>query len=134
VVVVIPHWGTQYTHVPEASQRRVARAFADAGADVVVGGHPHITQGTESYNGHLIVYSLGNFVFDGFSDADNNTGSILWMTVTAAGVRDWRLQPVHIDASGRPHAEPVATAAAAASQFAANPEPHAQGDATLSAR
>ena len=48
MVVVIPHWGTQYTHVPEASQRRAARAFADAGADLVIGGHPHWVQGWET--------------------------------------------------------------------------------------
>jgi poly-gamma-glutamate synthesis protein (capsule biosynthesis protein) len=64
VVVVIPHWGTQYTHVPEASQRRVARAFADAGADLVIGGHPHWVQGWETRGGAVIVHSLGNFVFD----------------------------------------------------------------------
>jgi poly-gamma-glutamate capsule biosynthesis protein CapA/YwtB (metallophosphatase superfamily) len=64
VVVVIPHWGTQYTHVPEASQRRVARAFADAGADLVIGGHPHWVQGWETRGDAVIVHSLGNFVFD----------------------------------------------------------------------
>lgn len=38
----------------------------DAGADIVVGGHPHVTQGAEIYRGRPIIYSLGNFVFDGF--------------------------------------------------------------------
>jgi poly-gamma-glutamate capsule biosynthesis protein CapA/YwtB (metallophosphatase superfamily) len=64
VVVVIPHWGTQYTHVPEASQRRAAKAFADAGADLVIGGHPHWVQGWETSGDSVIVHSLGNFVFD----------------------------------------------------------------------
>lgn len=64
VVVVIPHWGTQYTHRPEASQRRAAKAFAEAGADLVVGGHPHWVQGWERYGGTTVVHSLGNFVFD----------------------------------------------------------------------
>ena len=44
-VVVLTHWGTQYTHRPESSQRVAARAFADAGADLVIGGHPHWVQG-----------------------------------------------------------------------------------------
>lgn len=64
VVIVIPHWGTQYTHVPEASQRRAARAFVTAGADLVIGGHPHWVQGWERMSGSLVVHSLGNFVFD----------------------------------------------------------------------
>lgn len=64
VVVVIPHWGTQYTHVPEASQRRAARAFVKAGADLVIGGHPHWVQGWEMVDDSVVVHSLGNFVFD----------------------------------------------------------------------
>lgn len=63
-VVVMPHWGTQYTHVPEPSQRHVARVLARAGADLVVGGHPHWVQGWEMAGDTLAVHSLGNFVFD----------------------------------------------------------------------
>ncbi|GAA4706086.1 CapA family protein [Nocardioides conyzicola] len=64
VVVVMPHWGTQYSHRPEAIQHQVARELADAGADLVVGGHPHWVQGAEQMGGTLVVHSLGNFVFD----------------------------------------------------------------------
>jgi poly-gamma-glutamate synthesis protein (capsule biosynthesis protein) len=63
-VVVVPHWGTQYTHVPEPIQRRVARGFARAGADLVLGGHPHWVQGWEQMDDTTVVHSLGNFVFD----------------------------------------------------------------------
>jgi poly-gamma-glutamate synthesis protein (capsule biosynthesis protein) len=67
LLVVMTHWGTQYTHRPEPSQHRVGRALVDAGADLVVGGHPHWVQGIEVVDGDrrgLIVHSLGNFVFD----------------------------------------------------------------------
>jgi poly-gamma-glutamate capsule biosynthesis protein CapA/YwtB (metallophosphatase superfamily) len=64
VVVVLTHWGTQYTHQPEPSQRRAARAFVDAGADLIIGGHPHWVQGWEAYRESVIIHSLGNFVFD----------------------------------------------------------------------
>lgn len=64
VVVVLPHWGTQYSHRPEPVQHQVARELADAGADLVVGGHPHWVQGAEQVGGALVVHSLGNFVFD----------------------------------------------------------------------
>jgi poly-gamma-glutamate capsule biosynthesis protein CapA/YwtB (metallophosphatase superfamily) len=64
VVVVLTHWGTQYTHRPEPSQRIAARAFANAGADLVIGGHPHWIQGLEMAGSAVVVHSLGNFVFD----------------------------------------------------------------------
>ena len=63
-VVVLTHWGTQYTHRPEPSQRIAARAFAKAGADLVIGGHPHWVQGWEMVEKAVVVHSLGNFVFD----------------------------------------------------------------------
>ena len=64
VVVVMTHWGTQYTHRPEPSQRLAARALADAGADLVIGGHPHWVQGWEMAGSTVVVHSLGNFIFD----------------------------------------------------------------------
>jgi poly-gamma-glutamate synthesis protein (capsule biosynthesis protein) len=64
VVVVLPHWGEQYTHVPVPAQRRVGRALVAAGADVVVGGHPHWVQDVQRVGDGLVVYSLGNYVFD----------------------------------------------------------------------
>ena len=64
VVVVMPHWGTQYTHAAEPVQRHVARVLVGAGADLVVGGHPHWVQGLDVVRGSLVAHSLGNFVFD----------------------------------------------------------------------
>ncbi len=64
VVVVLPHWGTQYTHRPEPIQSTVARRLVRAGADLVVGGHPHWVQSTEEIRGVPVFHSLGNFVFD----------------------------------------------------------------------
>jgi poly-gamma-glutamate synthesis protein (capsule biosynthesis protein) len=64
VVLVVPHWGTQYTTELVPDQQLVARALVDAGADVVLGGHPHWVQGAEAYGEGFIAYSLGNFVFD----------------------------------------------------------------------
>jgi poly-gamma-glutamate synthesis protein (capsule biosynthesis protein) len=107
--VVIPymHWGQEHSDTAHARQRALARLMIRAGADAVVGTHPHVRQDVELIDGKPVIYSLGNFVFDGFSDTDNNTGSILWMTVGANGVSDWRLQSVHIDSSGLPHIAPT---------------------------
>jgi poly-gamma-glutamate capsule biosynthesis protein CapA/YwtB (metallophosphatase superfamily) len=64
VVVVLPHWGTQYTHTPEPIQSTVAKRLVAAGADLVVGGHPHWVQSAERISGVPVLHSLGNFVFD----------------------------------------------------------------------
>ena len=63
-MVVVPHWGDQYTYVPWPDQRRVGRALLDAGADLIAGGHPHWVQGVQVHRGKFVVHSLGNFIFD----------------------------------------------------------------------
>ncbi|WP_353625580.1 CapA family protein [Bacillus sp. JCM 19041] len=64
LVVVHAHWGQEYENRPNDRQRMLARALSDAGADIVIGHHPHVLQGMEVYNDTAIFYSLGNFVFD----------------------------------------------------------------------
>ncbi len=63
-LVVMPHWGPEYEPLPSKAQVAEGRAFIDAGADLVVGMHPHVVQPIEVYRGKAIAYSLGNFVFD----------------------------------------------------------------------
>ncbi len=62
-LVVYVHWGIERNTEPETYQRTMGRQYIDAGADLVVGSHPHVLQEIEYYNGKPIVYSLGNFVF-----------------------------------------------------------------------
>lgn len=62
-VVVAFHWGTEGGDQPDRLQRMLARRSIEAGADVVVGHHPHVLQGVEVYGGRPIIYSLGNFAF-----------------------------------------------------------------------
>ncbi|MFC4778626.1 CapA family protein [Paenibacillus sp. GCM10023252] len=63
VVVVMVHWGRENADQPEPYQRDFARQYIDAGADLVIGSHPHVLQGFETYKGKWIAYSLGNFIF-----------------------------------------------------------------------
>ncbi len=58
------HWGEELQHMPGEPQRTLARAIIDAGATAVLGHHPHVPQSLERYHDGLIIYSLGNFVFD----------------------------------------------------------------------
>ncbi|WP_019877386.1 CapA family protein [Sporichthya polymorpha] len=82
-VLVLPHWGEQYTHVPVRDQRRVARALVAAGADLVVGSHPHVVQAAERIGSSFVAYSLGNFVFDMDFSVPTQQGVILEVTLRA---------------------------------------------------
>ena len=62
-VIVYVHWGIEREEMPNEVQTTLAHRLVDAGADLVVGAHPHVLQGIEYYKGVLIAYSLGNFVF-----------------------------------------------------------------------
>ncbi len=67
IVIVVMHWGSELDTVPTPWQREHGRQFIAAGADAVVGHHPHVVQGIECYQGRYIAYSLGNFAFGGNS-------------------------------------------------------------------
>jgi len=71
--IVFYHGGEEGVHQPEAWKIRASRKLVDAGADVVLGGHPHVLQPMEVYNGVDIVYSLGNFCFGGNRRPENRT-------------------------------------------------------------
>ncbi len=62
-LVVYVHWGIERNTEPESYQRSMGQAYIDAGADLVVGSHPHVLQPVETYKDKTIAYSLGNFVF-----------------------------------------------------------------------
>ena len=90
--IVIPyfHWGIEYTKVPTKAQQTLARAAIDAGADMVLGNHPHWTQGIEEYKGKLIIYSMGNFVFDQDWSRPTMEGMLIhfyWRDRALVGVR-----------------------------------------------
>ena len=64
-VIAYPHWGTEGTSVYGLDQRQLAEAFAEAGADVIIGGHTHSLQGIDYIGDVPVFYSLGNFWFNG---------------------------------------------------------------------
>ncbi|MBQ8018288.1 MAG: CapA family protein [Methanobrevibacter sp.] len=64
LIIAYMHFGNEYSNSPNENQVKIAHELIDYGADVVLGAHPHVTQGIEMYNGKPIFYSLGNFIFD----------------------------------------------------------------------
>jgi len=99
IVAVSLHWGTEYTDQPTKEQREMARHLIDAGADLILGHHPHWLQGLEIYQGKLIAYSLGNFVFDQNWAEPTREGLVLQVEVDHEGVKQARVRPVFIQES-----------------------------------
>ena len=97
ICVVSLHWGREYVNVPSPSQVRLARGFIDAGADIIVGHHPHVVQPVEAYKGGLIFYSLGNFIFDILWSRNVRTGALAEVTLSSKGIEGYRLVPVFLE-------------------------------------
>lgn len=102
VVIVFVHWGNEYEVDVAPDQRAWGHTLIDAGADAVVGAHPHVVQPEEIYNGKLIAYSLGNFVFPLMWKAGTSNGALLELDVAKTGVVDHRYRRVKLDPSGAP--------------------------------
>lgn len=85
LVVVMVHWGIERAEEPEPYQVEKAHAFIEAGADLVIGSHPHVLQGIEAYNGKWIAYSLGNFIFTVSPNAETRQSAMLQADCRAGG-------------------------------------------------
>lgn len=96
VVVVSMHAGTEYATEPGTAQKDFARAAIDAGADLVIGHHPHVVQTFEKYNDGYIVYSLGNFVFDQMWSEETRLGAIAQITFDKDKIVKIDFMPVKI--------------------------------------
>ncbi len=81
IVIVYTHWGAEYITTANTIQRQQARELIDAGADVVIGSHPHVVQDREDYNGKRIYYSLGNFIFDQYFQPETQRGLVVSVTI-----------------------------------------------------
>lgn len=94
IVVVLVHWGREKTTRLEKHQTEMARRYVDAGADLVIGSHPHVLQGIERYKGKWIAYSLGNFIFTQSGSPGTNDSAILEANCGNGG--DCRLKVVPV--------------------------------------
>ncbi len=101
LVVVLLHAGTEYASAPSSDQVAIAHAAIDAGADLVVGHHPHVTQTFEQYKHGLIVFSLGDALFDIPRQAAMQ-GDMLRVHATRDGLTRAELWPFWIEEAIRP--------------------------------
>ncbi len=117
-VIVSMHAGTEYAARPNPRQVEFARAAVDAGARLVVGHHPHVTQTVEEYAGAAIFYSLGNLVFDQYQRKETQRGAVAEVEFSGATLSRYRLLDVAVDREGTrfENGEPAWTVPAAEQQ------------------
>lgn len=99
-IIVTIHAGTEYTYKPNEKQITFAHAAIDAGADMVIGHHPHWIQSIEQYQGKYIFYSLGNFIFDQMWSQETKEGLMLKITLkknSKVGLYQIELLPIIIE-------------------------------------
>lgn len=81
-VIVYPHWGIEYSPTMTPFQQSEAHGFIDAGADLILGAHPHVIEPIEIYKGKAIFYSMGNFIFDQSNTGPTSEGLSVGVVIT----------------------------------------------------
>jgi len=105
LVIVLLHWGTEFSFYPDPKQISQAHTIIDAGADAVIGHHPHVLQGWETYEGKPIFYSIGSFLYDPFSETvpsdkvlkERRTSIILKLSLNEEKTIECEITPTFID-------------------------------------
>jgi len=103
VVIVLPHWGSDYGPNPNSYQLHFAKVAVAAGADLVVGNHPHVVQAVQTIQGVQVFYSLGSLVFDQTWSLETQQGVIVRVTFQGAHYQGYELIPTHVDGDGTVH-------------------------------
>ena len=101
LVVIMMHAGVEYTNQPNTQQKQFAHTAIDAGADLVIGHHPHWVQVTEIYQGKPILYSLGNLVFDQMWSKETAEGALAQITIVDKSITGIKIIPIEIKDYGQ---------------------------------
>lgn len=102
LVIPVMHWGWEDETNSSPRQRQLAHTMIDAGADAVIGGHPHVTQEIEQYRGKPVIYSVGNFVMEETDNANQRRGWVLRLQLDKQGVRAFDTRVAQISMDGIP--------------------------------
>lgn len=103
--IVSLHWGDEFVPEPAPYQRQLAHRLVESGANLILGHHPHVLQPVEEYNGALIAYSLGNFIFDQRWGSEVETAGILDVVLSPA-IQEWKLHHTKINHTYQPELSP----------------------------
>ena len=99
ILIVSLHAGEEYSKEPNEFQKVFARNAIDAGADLIIGHHPHVVQPIEQYNQGWIVYSLGNFIFDQNFSEETKAGAMLKVVLEDKTIKEVSLLPIKFNSS-----------------------------------
>lgn len=105
IIIISLHWGVEYFFYPMPDQQKLARNLIEAGADIILGHHPHVVQGIEKYQKGIAIYSLGNFQF-GIELAKDfertNESFIIEFELSKRGVENYKIIPIKINENYQP--------------------------------
>lgn len=101
IVIVSIHWGDELMDRPSSRQKQIGEELVKAGANMVIGHHPHVVQGIRNIDGNLIAYSLGNFIFNGIV-RDTSWSLILSVTFSGQKMIKWSYRAIEKDCDHRP--------------------------------
>ena len=102
VVLISAHFGREYEHKPGQDALKLYRGFVDAGADLVIGHHPHVIRGVERYKSGVILHSLGNFSFASRTMRHQKSGAKMYsmiaqVEIDKGGIKSVRLHPLYVN-------------------------------------
>jgi len=103
ILIVSLHSGTEYAKKPTNFQKEFSKACIDAGADLILGHHPHVTQPVEQYKNGWIAYSLGNFIFDQSFSAETMQGILLDIEIVDGIIKEVNPKEVEISKNFQPY-------------------------------
>ena len=103
ILVVSLHSGNEYDSNPTVFQEKFSRSCIDAGADIILGHHPHVVQKVEKYQNGWIAYSLGNFVFDQFFSEETMKGALLEIIIINGKIKEVNSKEVKISQFYQPY-------------------------------
>ena len=106
IVLPVMHWGWENEPTANQRQRQFAKQMIDAGADAILGGHPHVTQDIEIYKGKPIIYSVGNFIMKETDNPQQRLGWVLRLDISAAGVQGFDTHVARLNSQGIPTYDP----------------------------
>jgi poly-gamma-glutamate synthesis protein (capsule biosynthesis protein) len=99
--ILMFHWGEEYTSQPTDRQKQLAYFAIDNGADLIIGNHPHWIQPLEIYKNKLILYALGNFIFDQMWSEETKEGIVTKIYLDKNQIHDIELFPIYIENYGQ---------------------------------